>query len=209
MSKLDERIPSTTVASYLIWVRRRIRASSAGLVFSVPFRASIRVVRECGTMSQSRPRITWIFVWRWSSLLHRVRLMRLLFFGLMSGLLVSCTHPADVVRREASEDFGCPRSEIRTSSRGGGQAWVAKGCRRQGVYQCRRGSTQCSNLLLMARERASREHSCDFWDVRVREISPFIFSTEGCGIRANYHCEMIGGVARCMLEADESRAPTH
>lgn len=61
----------------------------------------------------------------------------------------------------------------------------------------------------MARERASREHSCDLWDVRVQEISPFIFMTEGCGVRSNYHCEMIGGVARCILEAEESRTSDH
>ncbi len=99
-------------------------------------------------------------------------------------------------------------SEVETRARSG-EAWVATGCDRQGVYQCRRRpgrGKQCFNLLYMARERASREHSCAVEDVRVREISPFVFMTEGCGVRSNYHCEMLGDVARCMLEADERRS---
>lgn len=112
----------------------------------------------------------------------------------------------------AAEDFDCPETEVRTSARSG-DAWVATGCHRQGVYQCRKRpgrGPQCFNLLYMARQRAAREHSCAVDDVRVREISPFVFMTDGCGVRSNYHCEMLSDVARCILEADQrpSQAPT-
>ena len=132
--------------------------------------------------------------------------MRVVLLVVLFSLLSGCPQPSARVRHAAAEDFDCPETDIEVSKRSTGEAWVAKGCHRQGVFQCEAHGADCFNLLLMARQRAAREHSCAVEDVRVQELSPFVFMTEGCGFRSNYHCEMIGGVARCMLEADERRA---
>ncbi len=110
-------------------------------------------------------------------------------------------------RKQAATDFNCESLEVIRRSQ---DTYVVSGCDRRGIYQCPEApgvpSRFCVNLALMARTRGEREFRCDFNQVSVDEISPFVFRVQGCQREAVYHCEASDGRPRCLLER-ESAAP--
>lgn len=117
------------------------------------------------------------------------------------ALAWSCGGVQSHVREEAAADWGCNEDRLDVRRRTS-DTFVVVGCNRQGVYQCSTayGQTNCVNLAWLARDRASREFSCDAFDVQLEEISPYVFRVEGCDNQATYHCEIVGGRARCLRD---------
>ncbi len=127
-----------------------------------------------------------------------------------AGLAVTGCNPAiRSARKQASVDFGCEKGALEVLRRSH-DTYVVSGCGRRGVYQCPQApgvtSRFCVNLALMARTRGEREFRCDFEQVGVEEISPFVFRVEGCGHEALYHCEASDGRPRCLAERSEASA---
>ena len=115
-------------------------------------------------------------------------------------LLASCVNAYKLAKSTAADEFNCSEENIELLRRGAA-TFVATGCTRQGVFQCAGG--RCFNLMGMARDRASREGTCTFDEISVREVTPYVFRTEGCGVIATYHCEILAGSARCLMESRE------
>lgn len=132
--------------------------------------------------------------------------------GLVALLAGAGCNPAiRSARKQASVDFGCDTGALEVLRRSH-DTYVVSGCDRRGVYQCPEApgvtSRFCVNLALMARTRGEREFRCDFEQVGVEEISPFVFRVEGCGREALYHCEASDGRPRCLAERSEAPPAT-
>ncbi len=131
--------------------------------------------------------------------------------GLVVLLATAGCNPAmRSARKQASVDFGCEAGALEVLRRSH-DTYVVSGCDRRGVYQCPEApgvtSRFCVNLALMARTRGEREFRCDFEQVGVEEISPFVFRVEGCDREALYHCEASDGRPRCLAERSEAPPP--
>ena len=125
--------------------------------------------------------------------------------ALIAVLLAACSPATRTARTQASADFGCERGALTITKRSQ-DTYLVRGCDRTGVYQCPEApgvsSRFCVNLALMARNRGERGLRCEFEQVGVEEISPFVFRAEGCGREAIYHCEASDGRPRCLIERE-------
>lgn len=141
--------------------------------------------------------------------------MRAALLGKVGGLIAAlwvcaaCSPQMRTAKNQAQIDFDCPSGRLDVSRRSL-DTYIVNGCGRSGIYQCPEGAgidyRFCVNLALLARERAAEELRCELDEVRVQEISPFIFRSSGCDHEIVYHCEATDGRPRCLTErsADEA-----
>lgn len=141
--------------------------------------------------------------------------MRGALLGKVGGMSVvlmvvaGCSPQMRAAKNQAQIDFDCPGGRLDVSRRSL-DTYTVHGCGRSGIYQCPQGPgidyRFCVNLALLARERAAEELRCELEEVRVQEISPFIFRSGGCGREIVYHCEATDGRPRCLTERSAEEA---